>query len=334
MAAREAFPQVVERVDVDRVLPVLSRMEDEDLFGITLAWDEDAVVIRAWRGKTGPCYDTGREAEYVGPLLAVVDDDNHLLAGRLRVCEKTARIYASEAYAGALRVTPPDPALLERLDTDPVPFDCDTLAEDAARIASAVAPSREEDGRVVVYLGPFRYAVARDGTLLHRGVPAEVPVSLAERLAAGECARTLTLRAPPAQRFQDLYGRYGPLFLVGRGAGEAPARMPDFGALDGISEGLRAKLRRMLEREDDYLMVQGTDPAQGGCCPLPQVGELNRLVRAGLLDSWVSPLSGECPVTVYAPAGEIRVTDGPMPNFGRNDLLRAGLKAVLCTAQR
>ena len=330
MGHKGSFPEVVERVELDRLLPVLSEMEDGDLFGITLSWKgKDEVAIRAWRGKSGPCHDTGREAEYAGPFLAVVDDDNHLLAGRLRVCEKTARIYASPAYAGALEVTPADPALLERLETDPVPFDCDTLAEDAARIATRVEPGPRGGGRVVVYLGPFRYAVARDGTLLHRGVPAEVPGSLADSLVAQGCAVAVDLRAPRAPRFQDLLARYGPLFLVGRGSGEAPARMPDFKALDRVSDGVRAKLRRMLERGDDYLMVQGTDPADGGCCPLPQVGELNRLVQAGLLDAWVSPLSGDCPVTVYAPAGEIRDAGGPMPEFGRNDLLRMGLKASL-----
>ncbi len=329
MAVSARFPEVREDVPLDRVLPVLARMEDADLFGMTLGWGDAGVTIRAWRGKSGPCFDTGREATYRGVFLAVVDDDNHLLAGTIRVCEKTARIYASEAYAAHLEVTPPDPDLLARLDADPVPFDCDTLAEDAARIASRVEPSRAGADRTVVYLGPFRYAVARDGTLLHRGVPARVSNALAETLEAEGCGRALALPAPPARTFQELYSRYGPLFLVGRGAGEAPARMPDFRALEGLSEGLRRRLGRMLDRDDDYLMVQGTDPAEGGCCPLPQVGELNRLVQAGLLDRWVSPLSGDCPVTAYAPAGEIGATDGPLPRFGRNELLRRTLRALL-----
>ncbi len=329
MGNRGAFPEVVEQVDLARLLPVLSEMEDADLFGMTLALEEGRVNIRAWRGKGGPCHDTGREAEYAGPFLAVVDDDNHLLAGRLRVCEKTARIYASPAYEGVLTVTAADPELLARLETDPVPFDCDTLAEDAAWIATQVTSGPPVAGRVVMYLGPFRYAVARDGTLLHRGIPAAIPASLAEELLGRGEVAPMDVQAPPACRFQELFARYGPLFLVGRGTGEAPARMPDFKALDRVSEGVRARLRRMLERDDNYLMVQGTDPAQGGCCPLPQVGELNRLVQAGLLDAWVSPLSGECPVTVYSPAGEIRDTGGPMPAFGRNDLLRMGLKSLL-----
>lgn len=323
------YTEVSERVGLERLLPVLAGMEDEDLFGISLTWLGNRVEIRAWRGKAGPCYDTGREAEYLGPFLAVVDDDNHLVAGRIRVCEKTARIYESEAYRGLMRVTSPDPGLLARLETDPVPFDCDTLADDAARVASGVEGTEEPPARAVVYPGPFRYAVARDGTLLHRGVPAAVPESLAEALKSAGRAVEVRLRAPPARRFQDLYGRYGPLFLVGRGAGEAPARMPDFGALEGLSDPLRTRLRRMLDRDDSYLMVQGSDPAEGGCCPLPQVGELNRLVRAGLLDSWVSPMSGECPVTVYAPAGEIEHGSGPMPAFGRNEILRMALAALL-----
>ena len=84
------------------------------------------MTIRAYKGKQGPCYETYRQAIYLGPLSQVADDDGHIFErGKWeRVCEKTANILASEPYAGQFMVTPAleDPA-------KKLPFDCSADAQ-------------------------------------------------------------------------------------------------------------------------------------------------------------------------------------------------------------
>lgn len=329
----ERAPKKYERLERSltppEVLPALCELEGAGAFGITLRWLEDRVELTAWKGKEGPCYETGRNATYAGPCLAVGDDDHHFIAGTIRVCEKTGMIYQSDPYRDLLDVTEPDPGLFSRLNTDPEPFDCDTLARDAADIADRIERRAERAEAVVVYLGPFRYIVLDNGTILRRGIPAGISLEHGDLLVSEGYAAGLSLRAPTAPNFLDLYGRYGPLFLAGRGGGRTPIRMPDLNPLKDLSQATRDRLSKMIARDDEYFMLQGTDPEVGGCCPLPHVGESNRLVEAGILDSWQSPMSPECPVTAYAMAGEVgKVKDG-MPRFHRNELLRMAVRKLL-----
>ncbi|GAB4268499.1 MAG: hypothetical protein Kow0092_22250 [Deferrisomatales bacterium] len=328
-AAEKTFERIETAAPPEELLPLLGQLEDEGAFGMTLEWSPERVRVRAWKGKEGPCYETGRSASYAGPCLAVGDDDHHFLAGTLRMCEKTAQVYRSEPYRRWLQVTDPDPALVARLDTDPVPFDCDTLARDAEHIAEQVTADPEPAEVTAVYLGPFRYVVLSNGTTLRRGLPAAVSRAHARLLAEEGQAAVVDLAAPPAPNFLALYRAYGPLFLVGRGAGKTPIRMPDFSALEGLTPAVRERLGKTIERSDDYFMLQGTDPQEGGCCPLPAVGDANRLAEAGILDAWVSPLSPECPMTVYALAGEIGEVRHAMPRFYKNELLRRTVAARL-----
>jgi hypothetical protein len=314
---------------LEEVLPALGKLEAQGFFGMTLTWSGDTVGVVGWKKREEPCYETGRSVSYLGSCLAVGDDDHHFLGGTIRVCEKTGMVYRSEAYRAELAVSEADPTLLARLGTDPVPFDCDTLARDAEEVAERIEARPEPAEEVVVYLGPFRYIVLENGTILRRGIPAAISRAHAEQLVSGGAVAAVNLSAPPAPNFVELYRRHGPLFLVGRGGGHGSIRMPDLGVLEGLSESTRQRLSKMLDRRDNYFMLQGTDPAVGGCCPLPQVGESNRLVEAGVLDSWISPMASDCPITAYAMAGEVDDPQSGIPRFHKNGLLRLTVRAQL-----
>ncbi|MEE8143203.1 MAG: methyltransferase domain-containing protein, partial [Planctomycetota bacterium] len=66
-----------------------------------------SVTVAAYKGKEGPCWETYRNAYYVGPFSAVEDDDGHRYerGQSVPVCEKTARILNREPYAGHFLVS-------------------------------------------------------------------------------------------------------------------------------------------------------------------------------------------------------------------------------------
>ena len=107
------------------------------------------------RGFKGPCYETGRSASYEGEALAALDDDNHLLFVDMRVCEKTGGLYAQQPYEELVSVTDADPALMEKLDLEPVPFDCDTLERDAGNLREKVSGEPVAERAKALYCGPF-----------------------------------------------------------------------------------------------------------------------------------------------------------------------------------
>jgi hypothetical protein len=130
LSARGSLTITAEPAEIG---PLLLAAEKAGFFGMRV----DGSTITAHKGKEGPCFDTGRRARYLGSAAAVLDDDHHLLSGTLRVCEKTGRLYSSDAYRGLLEVTEPDSALLARLEKDPVPFDCDSFQADAKALAGS-----------------------------------------------------------------------------------------------------------------------------------------------------------------------------------------------------
>jgi hypothetical protein len=302
----------------------------------------DGTRITAHKGKEGPCYDTGRSARYLGSAAAVLDDDNHLLSGTLRVCEKTGRLYSSEAYRGRLEVTEPDPALLARLEKDPAPFDCDTFQADAKALAETVkpAPPRSEGGTPVFYPGPFKILILRDGTMLRRGRLEFLSKDQAEELKTQDGAWVDPDGLPgPAripENYVDLYRRDGAACLLGdRSLHPRPAgKDPDFDALDEIPPAMRRRLLALLDRNEDYFILTGSDPAQkDGCCPSNDVGVANRLVEAAILDSHGAGSNSDCPVTLYAFSSEIRAGVGK-PGFVRNDAFRAAVRHRLASGPR
>ena len=80
-----------------------------------------SVTLAAYKGKQGPCWETYRDAYYVGPFSAVEDDDGHRYerGTAIPVCEKTANLLRTEPYAGHFLVTDP---LVE--ESEQIPFDC------------------------------------------------------------------------------------------------------------------------------------------------------------------------------------------------------------------
>jgi hypothetical protein len=291
--------------------------------------------ISAHKGKEGPCHDTGRAARYRGFAAAVMDDDHHLLSGKLRVCEKTARLYASEAYRGSIDVTEPDPALLARLEKDPAPFDCDTFQADARALASSLpaVPAAASERTAVFYPGPFKLLILPDGTLVRRGRLVRLAVDQARELERRDGA-WVNPADPPAtaadpENYAALYRERGAACLLDEtpagGPGKTP-RTPDLGALDEAPETMKRRLAALLGRGDEYFILTGSDPAQkDGCCPSNDVGVANRLVEAGILDAQGASSNSECPVTLYAIAGEIR-PGGGRPSFVRHESLRAALR--------
>jgi hypothetical protein len=308
--------------------PMLLAAENAGFFGMRV----DGTSITAHKGKEGPCYDTGRSARYLGSAAAVLDDDNHLLSGTLRVCEKTGRLYSSEAYNGRLEVSEPDPALLARLEKDPAPFDCDTFQADAKALAESLKPaSRPEGGTPVFYPGPFKLLILRDGTLLRRGCLELLSKEQAEELARRDGAWVNPQGAGAAripENYVDLYRKDGAACLLGDLSLEArPAgKDPNFDALDEVPPDMKRRLLALLDRNEDYFILTGSDPAQkDGCCPSNDVGVANRLAEAGILDAHGAGSNSDCPVTLYAFASEIRAGVGK-PRFVRNDAFRATVR--------
>ena len=181
----------------ERRLEVLAALEEMGAFAIRFEALNGFAAVRiiALKGKSGPCYDTGRTAVYRGEAVAVLDDDRHLIVGEIRVCEKTGGIYALWPYRGVLAVTEADPALLARLDSEPVPFDCNTFDADCQRLSEMLENAQRSTLNAqlttVVYPGPFRALVLKDGTVVRRGVAALV----AEEVAQAHYSPALTSAA-------------------------------------------------------------------------------------------------------------------------------------------
>lgn len=292
--------------------------------------------IAAYKGKEGPCHDTGRTARYLGSAAAVLDDDHHLLYGTLRICEKTARLYGSDAYSGLIEVSEAQGALLARLERDPVPFDCDTFEADAKALAASLSAPARSGGptAAVFYPGPFRLLILRDGTMVRRGRIVRISETAARELADREGAWLVPEPVPgsaaPPQNFSELYRERGAACLLDSLAGaSASPKGSAFDALDLIPAAMRRRLLALISRGEEYFILTGSDPAQkDGCCPSNEVGVANGLVDAGILQSQGTTSGADCPVTLYAFASEIRSAGGK-PAFSRNGPLRDAVRARL-----
>ena len=276
-------------------------------------------VVRAWKGKDGPCWETGRGATYKGAAAAALDDDRHLLFGTMRLCEKTARVYQLPPYAKVVDVTEADPAYARK---EPVPFDCDTFEADAAKLAASLSPAPAGERTPILYPGPFKLLILRDGTMVRRGHP--VRAAAVDLLRNGEVSPAPEGVEP--ENFLDQYKARGALCLLGDLPFESsrpPARTLSMDALVDAAEPMRRRLVKLIERKDDYFLLVGSDPAdKDGCCPSDDVGHANALVKAGVLEAWTASAEASCPSTVYAFSGEI-ASRGERPAFVKNEKLRA-----------
>jgi arsenite methyltransferase len=87
--------QIVERGEAPRVT----------IEGIEL---RDLVVV-AYKGKEGPCWECNQALIYRGPFKRVEDDDGHVLhrGVRIAVCEKTFRIFSQQPYRDHVELVQP-----------------------------------------------------------------------------------------------------------------------------------------------------------------------------------------------------------------------------------
>ena len=354
-AVRDAFAALPRRGCIEcvcrweRRLEALAALEECGAFAITLepvdAFGSARVV--ALKGKSGPCYDTGRSAVYRGEAAAVLDDDRHLIVGTIRVCEKTGGIYALWPYRGVLAVTEADPALLARLDSEPVPFDCNTFDADCLRLAemleTAHRPTPDSPLSAVVYPGPLRALVLKDGSVVRRGVAALVPESYVGQNGLLRLPPAQAREAQPCETYVLACRERGAAFILETLGSDAKrvvvANAPAVSELTGAAlaalraspRDLKRLLLRLIVAREPYLVLTGSDPdVAGGCCPSTQVGAANRLVAAGALQSYAPPAPpGSCTVTFYAFPGEIVGVHNGNPEFHLCEPVRAQVEAAL-----
>ena len=95
-------------INADNIYDFISNLESIGYVGMKITrnvTEFHAFKIRAFKGKHGPCYNTGKTALYSGGAMAVLDDDNHLLFRNeiQPVCEKTAKIFQLTVYQGLVQ---------------------------------------------------------------------------------------------------------------------------------------------------------------------------------------------------------------------------------------
>jgi len=335
-----ATGQIQVSCALTELVSALHLLEAAGFFGMTVLSGQAlarGVQIVAHRGSNAACYDSGKAACYRGGALAVLDDDNHLLFGETRICEKTAQIYRLPTYRRWLEVSHGNPDLISLLDTDPVAFDCDTFEADAAKLAESIPDSLppEQSLSMVLYPGPFKTLILHDGTVLLRGVPAHVPGAIARGLAKTDACVLLAngagIQAAAPTNFKEAYRKHGAICLT-----EEPRLqtlsggidMADLSILDETPAEMKNRLLKTIASRAAYFIMTGSDARDvDGCCPSDGVKAANLLVEAGLLQVARPNSSPDaCPVNIYAFAGEIR-SHGNKPEFHIDPPFREEVKS-------
>ena len=301
----------------------------------------EKINLRAFKGKHGPCYDTGRTVKYNGAALAALDDDNHLiLKGQaFKICEKTSQIYQMDPYYSILDVSDADQRLSERLTNDPVPFDCDTFESDQQKLIESLNDvSAIMQRRLLFYPGPFKLLILSDGTIMRRGQVTSIPDRDFENLK--KLDRCFTINDDSNKNivcFQDQYKKLGSAALLGKLkiTDISSSQESDFSALKIISPELKEKLLSVISSDKKYFILTGSDPKNElGCCPSEEVGMANTLVESGLLSSYSQPLPDDaCPTTIYAFRDEISIPDNE-PEFTINQAFRSDIREALKTDEK
>lgn len=322
---REAYARLANGTAIELPADDLLAVERAGFVGLKI----ENGIVRAWKGKDGPCYETGRRATYKGSAAAALDDDQHLLFGTMRLCEKTARVYGLPPYRELVELSAPDPEI-----PDKTPFDCNTFEEDAAKLAATLKPAPQAVGgekRSILYPGPFKLLILRDGAILRRGQVLRLPRATAEELMKTDGALEAKEGVEPPN-YLARYQKRGALCLLGDfplDRGRTSFRALDLDAVIDAAEPMRRRLLKLIERGDEYFLLVGSDPAdEAGCCPSDDVGRANALVRAGVLEAWTASAEASCPSTVYCFGGELS-SKGDPPVFTRNEKLRASVRELI-----
>ena len=293
--------------------------------------------ITAFKGKNGPCYDTGRHAIYLGSAFAVLDDDNHIFFSgtKMPVCEKTANLLKLPVYKNLLHCSDPDKHLVSRLDLDPQAFNCSSYEENIKKLHEMIKPFMD-DGRWVwvFYPGPFRMLILSDGSIIKRGRINKIPEK-GSGLLKEQDSVIIVKPAPSVQSlsFCELYASYGSMCLLQIPAAavlSAPRNQIDLDSLALISPELKLRLLNLIEKNRKFFILTGSDMKdESGCCPSSEVTEANNLVAAGILDSFKqSSARDACPVNTYAFRDELSVRGDDL-QFTMNEKIRLRISARL-----
>ena len=314
---------------------ILGDLAGVGFFGMRILMSDIAgplARISAFKGKNGPCYNTGRTATYTGAALAALDDDGHLLFGPTAICEKTASIYRSKIYRDVVQVSEPDQVLFDRLKTHPEPFNCDNFEQNVRVLIKHERFTKQTGERteMVFYPGPFRLLILADGEILKRGQVTTIARINTKNLQKSDKCILLSdaqhVQPVSAEYIQDVYRSRGSIALLETENITGTIGHSDhinLNSLDTTSKQMRMRLQKLIARRENYFILSGSDPWDiYGCCPSDEIGAANRLVESGILSSWqTSKHRNSCPCTVYAFNGEIQNT-GSKPSFSENTILR------------
>jgi hypothetical protein len=324
---------VLIEIDLAELNSILTKLEKTGFVGIEVPYyqlESKFITISGFKGKHGPCYDTGLSAAYEGSALAAFDDDNHLLTRGKEspVCEKTGIIYKFPPYRGLINIIERPGERVRNMDPIPEKFNLYSLDDELNALYSSLKDRKKGKKRITAfYPGPFRILILEDGTIIKRGAVNSVPEFDIKNLIRTD--RLIKLKTGSDVKpvfFQDEYERLGPRCLqegqkvVGQGA---EVHELDLSQIDFDSMKLAPRLKGLIGEDRKYFILTGSDPAdEMGCCPSDEVGEANRLVAAGVLSSISQEACGDtCPVSYYAFRDEIFVEEDDI-SFRKNEKLR------------
>lgn len=320
-------------IDPAELNSILGKLEKIGFVGIEVPYyqlESKFITISGFKGKHGPCYDTGLSAAYEGSALAAFDDDNHLLTKGKNspICEKTGIIYKFPPYRRLIDIIerPGEP---ER-NMDPISekFNLYSLDDELNALYSSVKNRNKEKKRIAAfYPGPFRTLILEDGTIIKRGEVNSVPEYDIKNLIQTD--RLIKLKTGTDIKplfFQEEYELHGPRCLqLGQEVIDHDAEVHELNLnqIDFDSMKLLPRLKGLIDEDRKYFILTGSDPAdEMGCCPSDEVGEANRLVAAGVLSSISQEAYGDtCPVSYYAFRDEIFIQGGDI-SFRKNEKLR------------
>lgn len=321
----------IDHAELNNIISILEKI---GFVGIEIPYyqlESKFITISGFKGKHGPCYDTGLNAAYEGSALAAFDDDNHLLTRgkESAVCEKTGIIYKFPPYRGLINVNtrPGEP----KRNMDPIheKFNSYSLDDELNALYSSVKNHNKEKKRIAAfYPGPFRILILDDGTIIKRGEVNSVPEPDIKDLVYTD--RLIILKSGTDIKpvfFQDEYELHGPRCLqLGHPVIDQDAEVDevDLSQIDFDSMKLLPRLKGLIDADRKYFILTGSDPAdEMGCCPSDEVGEANRLVAAGVLSSVSQEAFGDtCPVSYYAFRDEISIQNEDI-QFRKNEKLRS-----------
>jgi hypothetical protein len=327
----------VERSDLRSIV---NKLEEIGFVGIEIPYyllDGKYISVSGFKGKHGPCYNTGLSAIYNGSALAAFDDDNHLLTRgkESAICEKTGNIYKFPPYRGLINIIGEPGESERKQDLSYEEFNLYSLDDELSTLYARLRNSNIEKNRhSAFYPGPFKTLVLADGTIIKRGEVNSVAESLLNDLVRHD--RFIKLKSgsgPEPVFFQNEYEDHGPRCLqMDQKVNESNTEVHqvDLKQIDLNSLKLASRLRGLIDQDRKYFILTGSDPADElGCCPSDEVGEANKLVSAGLLSSVTQESYGDtCPVSYYAFRDEIFVQDGEI-EFSKNAQIRREVRQLL-----